>query len=166
MKKFLFLLALLFSVAAIGCGTAPKNLSKNGNGGTDAKDQPEKCPGGAISPSHEIDLHLKEPSPAKLALEIDGKREIDECRELPETPPFVVPEKKAGNEFDFTVIHNGAYPTLPTEISFRLVDLGDCKGAEREVFSAERLALKFESDYPNGIRCPGRVHATLLVFDR
>jgi hypothetical protein len=166
MKKLLFWLTLLFFAAAVGCGTAPKSLGKNGNGGPGAKDQPDKCPGGAISPSHEVDLHLKEPAPAKLALEIDGKREVDECHDLTETPPFVVPEKKAGNEFDFTVIHNGAYPTLPTEISFRLIDLGDCKMAEREVFAAERLALRFESDYPNGVRCPGRVHATLQVFDR
>lgn len=154
------LMLLLAVFVVVGCGTEAKNHSRKGE--DKGKDKPKSCPA-ALEPFHQLTLILKNPIPAKLALEINGRREIDECQAPDLVPPVVFGERD-GKKFTFTVMHTGAYPQPPAAISYRLLDLGDCSGTESVVFGENGLPLQFVTDYPNGTSCPGRTFAARQVF--
>lgn len=157
-KGKLILLLAIFALAA--CGTEPKTLSRQPSEDK-GKQKPQKC--AAIEPFHQLTLILKNPIPAKLALEINGRREIDECQAPDAVPPAVLGERD-GKKFTFTVMHTGAYAQPPATISFRLLDLGDCSGSEAAVYGENNLPLQFITDYPNGTSCPGRTFAARQLF--
>jgi hypothetical protein len=150
----------VFALLCAGCGTDPKVLK---NAGEDKGKQKPKLCSGNLEPFHQLTLILKNPIPVKLALEINGRRELDECRAPDQAPPAVLGERD-GKKFTFTVMHAGAYPQPPASISFRLLDLGDCTGDESVVFGGNNLPLQFVTDYPNGTSCPGRTFAARQVF--
>lgn len=150
----------IFAAALAGCGTDPKVLNKTGD--DKGKQKPRVC-SVPLEPFHQLTLILKNPIPVKLALEINGRRELDECRAPDQVPPVVYGERD-GKKFTFIVMHTGAYPQPPAAISFRLLNLGDCSGPESVVFGENNLALQFLTDYPNGTGCPGRTFAAKQVF--
>lgn len=155
--KLILLLAIL---ALAACGTDAKTHSRKGE--DKGKDKPKSCPG-AMEPFHQLTLILKGAIPVKVALEINGRRELDECRPADTMPPVVFGERD-GKKFTFAVMHGGAYPQPPAAITFRLLDLGDCSGTESVVFGESNLPLQFVTDYPNGTSCPGRTFAARQVF--
>lgn len=163
MRK-LFLLALC--LAAVGCGTETKNLSKKDK--TPPKDKPPvgQCPGGKLDNLHEVSLRMKAAPPPRIAFEIDGKREIDECKKLPEEPPEVSVDRKAGNELLVKVLHLNFFRELPKDISFKLISLNDCAGPEKTIYEAARIPLEFKDDFPNGVACPGRAYAKLSFVEQ
>lgn len=156
----LILLLAICAASLAGCGTDPKVHTRRGD--DKGKDKNPKCPA-ALETFHQLTLILKNAIPVRLALEINGRRELDECRPADTTPPVVLGERD-GKKFTFTVMHAGAYPQPPAAVSFRLLDLGDCSGSESAVFGENNLPLQFVTDYPNGTSCPGRTFAARQVF--
>lgn len=155
------LIAILAVILLAGCGTEAKNHSK-GDAGR-GKEKPKICPG-AMETYHQVGAILKNTVPPKIAFDLNGKREIDECEAVPDAPPVVLSERD-GRKIIFTIMHRGAYPLPPANLSFRLINLGDCSGQESEIFGASNLPLHFVTDYPNGATCPGRTFAAMQVFE-
>lgn len=155
------MLLAVFAFALAGCGTERKVHTRK-EGGDKGKDKAPACPA-AIEPFHQLTLILKNAVPMKLAVEINGRLELDECGAADTLPPVVLGERD-GKKFTFTVMHRGAYPELPAAITFRLLDRGDCSGHESVVFGASNVPLQFVTDYPNGTSCPGRTFAAKQVF--
>lgn len=159
-KKLITLLAV-FAFSLAGCGTERKIHTRKG-GDDKGKEKPNSCPG-AMETFHQLTLILKAAIPVKVGLEINGRRELDECQGANMLPPAVYGERD-GKKFTFVVMHTGAYPQPPAAISFRLLDLGDCSGSESVVFGQSNLALQFVTDFPNGANCPSRTFAARQVF--
>jgi hypothetical protein len=133
--------------------------------GKQEEQKPSACPGAAHIPFHEITIHFGNPPPAKLALVLEGERKVDECRRPAEAPPIVKLERRSGYAMVVTVQHFGAYQELPRDVSFRLLDLGDCSEPEgKEVLAVSRLPLVFETDFPNGPKCAGRTYARVQLI--
>jgi hypothetical protein len=155
------LIAALVVIFLAGCGTDAKNLFKGDAG--KGKQKPKVCPG-AMEPYHQVTAILKSNLPPRVAFELNGKRELDECQPVAEAPPVVLGERD-GRKITFSIMHAGAYPLPPANLSFQLINLGDCSGQESVIFGAINLPLHFVTDYPNGATCPGRTFAAMQVFE-
>ncbi len=74
-------------------------------------------------------------------------------------------KREAGNKITVLVDHKDAYPELPESVSLFFNDLGTCN-KEEVFFQLLELPLKFEKEFPNGVKCPGRVVAKIEISKR
>ncbi len=99
--------------------------------------------------------------PRKVAVVLEGVRKYDECLDQPVdvTPPIVRLRRIENSKAGIEVLHLGAYATLPSEVSFEILDRGDCVNNEITFFSALHVPLEFKESYPNGPECGANVSA-------
>lgn len=153
-------LVLLISLLLFSCGTEPKVLGQK-------KDKEEKpssqCPPSVVVPFHEIMVYFSAPPPPRISVIVEGEEELNECKAVVEKPPIVTIERFTGNILGILVQHYGAYPTLPRDVSFKIMDLGNCSGVATEFMKVEKAPLAFTTQYPHGPKCNPRTTARLKL---
>jgi hypothetical protein len=154
--KYLRLYAIL---VLVGCGTEVKTLGKKPT----EKEPKASCPPALLVPFHEMMVQFTSAPPPKLALVLEGVEEFNECKTLIEQPPVVTLERFNNNSVGILVQHFGAYPELPRDVSFRLLDLGDCKVAPVQLLAVDKAPLPFTVEYPYGPKCQVRTTARLRI---
>lgn len=141
-------------LAALSCGKkAPDEVV--------TKDAYQTCPAAVYPTQHRVTVRTTDQIPGKLALKVDGVLKYDECLAdptiVPPAPAAYVTKKDGA--FEVTVMHLDAYPTLPADISFEVIDRKNCVDPEVSFFSANQVPLEFKTEYPNGPKCGKNVHA-------
>lgn len=146
------------SLILFSCGTEPKTVvMRNKNKASDP--QKSSCPGIAPANYHVITLlGLAQPLPAKMAVILDDKMEVNDCVPVPpkKNVPVVMTERLLGKDFRITVDHTERFSSPPLKVSLKVLDLGDCNQTPRELYGNANLGLTFERDYPNGASCKAR----------
>ncbi len=143
---------LLLVLSLFGCSPARPNK--------DGVVQAQGCPGAIYPPYHSVTVHTTIPVPAKLAVTLEGVLKFDQCLQPPEILP--APVVRASQSVDAVTVvvgHWGGYASLPTEMSFEILDRGDCTAAPISFYRADRIPLNFIVDYPNGKACGGNTSA-------
>jgi hypothetical protein len=103
---------------------------------------------------HEVLVHTTEPLPAKVAVMVEGQLKYDMCLVQPVImPPPLVSSTEQPGAIVVLVRHLGAYKKLPTEISFEILDRGDCTKPAVSFFKADNVPLEFKTEYPKGKAC-------------
>jgi hypothetical protein len=157
MYQWIFLFLFL-----LGCGNSPKTL---GNPKVKNEEKVVTCPATAPVAFHQVTIQFSNSPPTRFSVLVDGERKIDECRSVPKEPPLVKLKREAGNKISVVVEHKDAYPELPETISIFFNDLGTCN-KEEPFLQLLELPLKFEQEFPNGDKCPGRQVAKVEVIKR
>ena len=86
------------------------------------------CPALKSLTEHSVVIKTARPIPETLGIVLDGVFKYNECAKSPVLGPAPFVQARRSKEgIGFRVIHAGGYPTLPTEMSFEIWDLGDCK---------------------------------------
>lgn len=142
------------------CGTEPKTLKRE-KGVT----RETSCPPYIPVDFHVISFSSTKPIPEKIAIEIDGVMKGNDCAEVAKSPPLVSYPRPTPNMLSIRVEHFSAYPALPADVSFRIIDLGDCKVPPVDFFKSGKLPLKFVQSYPSGKQCKERNEAYITVKD-
>ena len=89
---------------------------------------------------------------------LEGQLKFDECQTQPILPPPpIVRAVKQNGEISIVVQHFGAYKTLPSEVSFEILDRRDCSVAPVSYFKGDKIPLAFKTEYPNGKSCGSNV---------
>lgn len=57
----------------------------------------------------------------------------------------------------------GAYKTLPADISFEILDRGDCVAGPMSYFKAVKVPLEFKTEYPDGKGCASNTVAKVSL---
>jgi hypothetical protein len=158
MKKiFLCLTALLF----IACGsTEPKTVIAKGKVTGKGPPQNSRCPATAPESFHNVTVRGLTNIPSRVAVVIDNILEVDECTVREEFPPIVNFLRFDAATINFVVRHTGAYSTPPQSISFRILDMGDCKVPGKEYFRIDNLPLTFTREAVGGPTCAARYVGT------
>ena len=152
------LLISLFCLALVACG------SENSPSGDDiGSDDSDICPASAYMPFHQMNLFVLDPIPARVAVWLNGTLKYDECQSEPTlTPPApAVTVRRLPGELDVHVLHMDAYPALPSEVTYEIMDRRDCLLPPIRFFYAERVPLEFKRTFPDGPKCGSAVSATV-----
>lgn len=148
-KNYLAVLVASSLVAVSGCGSknTPDNIAK--------EEKPQACPAALYPPYHSMVIRSREPTPQKLSVILNGVLKYDECLDQPTiTPPDpAVFVRRFVDKFEVVVQHQGAYPTLPSEVTFEVMDRKDCMAPSATFFSATNIPLEFKTVYPHGPKC-------------
>ncbi len=117
---------------------------------------PKACPMVAYVPYHQINIAPKSPLTNNAAVILEGELKYDECLTEPSRRPApkVTLTRKDGL-LVLLVQHYGAYKVLPKDVSFEILDRGDCLGVPVSFFKVEKLPLEFKTNYPNTEVCAG-----------
>lgn len=121
------------------------------------------CPGSVQVHFHDINIQFSSAPPPKLALILEGEEEYNDCKAVGEKPPIVTMERFASNQIGILVQHFGAYPELPRDVSFKLMNLGNCSVAPTEFMNVVKVPLEFVTSFPNGEKCGPRYTARLRL---
>jgi hypothetical protein len=160
MKKIAGLLTVL---VLVGCGTQAKDVRKPGvvRGGNG---QVNDCKARSAVNAHEVTLKFSAELPAKLAVTVGAETKVNECTPpIVVVPPLVSIQRFSGTTLLVYVEHQGAYPELPREVSFRITDLKDCKANSAVLADVQNVPLTFVQEFPNGPSCPSRFVARTTV---
>lgn len=159
MKKLRRLVFILACGLSFGCAKIGKT---QGSGG---EDKATICPGLIHIPYHQVNIGTYREIPGKLAVVLEGELKYDECLEqasLP-PPPIVGLRRVNDSELILKVLHFGAYSILPKDISFEIMDRGDCLGSQKVFYSVKKLPLEFLTEYPDGPKCGSLTSARVSV---
>ncbi|RZA05695.1 MAG: hypothetical protein EOP11_12240 [Proteobacteria bacterium] len=139
------------------CGTEAKNFCPK-EGCKPDRIKREQCAAPGVGDFHELNIKLAEAIPSQLAVEINGVRRLDECKEAIPGAPYVSVQRTSGNRILVRVDHGGAYSSLPTEVAVKVIKESACVSrAEPEVmFERAAIALSFQSEASSNSACPAR----------
>ena len=152
-------LLTLIAMALMTLSCSPTQLL-NGVNGSEGSGQekldPDSCPTAFIVDYYSLNLAVRTPIPAKLAVVLDGETKFDECNDRPEVnPPPVVAIYRFQTKMEVSVQPFVDKEPLPTIVDFKLLDRGDCTGAPSTFYSATQLPLNFKKHYydPTRFNC-------------
>jgi hypothetical protein len=144
-----------------GCGTEVKKLGPRAD--PKAKDDKSSCAGTGLPAFHEVSVVVNDILPAKIALELEGEMKLSECPGVDPSEPETAMDRETVNKLKFTVMHGKFFRTLPKSVSFRVLDMGDCKVTPREIVAKVNIPLVFVRETPKGPKCGTNVYARVLV---
>ncbi|MGE3260445.1 MAG: hypothetical protein AB7K68_01585 [Bacteriovoracia bacterium] len=154
--KNIFLLgagALLLSA----CG--PKTLGNPSK--KPADDKGLNCPASLKLPEEEVLIYLKNSTPARLGVTVEGKEKYSECKTMRDAPSIVRLERLPGNRVLIKVKRMDK--SRIEEISLGVKDLKDCVEAPEDFIKEERTAVIYKTEYPDGPKCPGQETARMEI---
>lgn len=155
MKNIFLLGAGVLLLSACG----PKTLGNPSK--KPADDKGLSCPSALRLPEEEVLIYLKNSSPARLAVTVDGKEKYSECKTLRDAPPVVRLERLAGNRVLIKV--KRFEKSRIEEISLGVKDLKDCVEAPEDFIKEERTSVIYKTEYPDGPKCAAQETARMEI---
>jgi hypothetical protein len=113
----------------------------------DDKIEPYSCPLAYTPDQYKLHLKSSQPIPTKVAIVIDGKLKHDECASssVASEAPFVNIRKSESNNLDVIVFW--IPDPKPMNMSFEILDRGDCSVAPSSFFVANNMPISFQTSY-------------------
>lgn len=142
-------LGFLFSFCLLACG--PKVVPRSE---IEKVEKKATCPNVRRVPREEITLSLKATPPAKIAIEVDDKRIYSECNQPPNDFLIAHLERLANNQLFVKIEHFDG--VAPASIKLALKELVDCGSTEKDILAPTTLALRYDSEFPDGTKCPAQ----------
>jgi hypothetical protein len=126
---------------------------------------PQSCPLAAVPNYHSIKLITSIAIPAKLAVILDGQLKYDECLEKRVILPApIVDLYRSVGAVSVQVRHFDGYSGFPANVSYELLDRGDCTGNPISFYVANQIPLVFKKiNYDVRPECGGYYKAEVIL---